>query len=290
MKDFVAASKQKGLEVYIDPWGVGRVFGGEASSDFVADWPGECQILSSGKRVAVACPNRSSFQDFMHEWVDRACSLGGDVIFWDEPHYYFRLSLALKDPSNYQEWGCCCDVCQEKFKKIFGHSMGQTLTQELIQFREDSLLNLLRMLCKLVHEHGQRNAVCLLPSPMARFSEILGIVDWRKVATIEDVDILSTDPYATLLNIPVEDFVDKNARNIVRLAREFHKESEVWIQGFKIPEGKEGEVIQAIQKAGEESPSRIAVWSYQATACMSELACDNPGLVWSYIKEGLKRF
>src|SRR3989304_1639984 len=35
MVDIVKASRDVGLEVFLDPWGVGRVFGGESFSTFV---------------------------------------------------------------------------------------------------------------------------------------------------------------------------------------------------------------------------------------------------------------
>lgn len=286
LKDFVGLSKEKGLEVYLDPWGVGRVFGGEAFSKFVADHPEECQILSSGKRAAAACPNRRPFQDFMIAWVESACDLGGDVIFWDEPHYYLNGALALKDPEKYQDWACCCDVCQSQFQKEYGLSMKQDLTPEIARFREKSLILFLKKLCQRVHEKGLRNAVCLLPSPLPKFSRILGIEEWRSLACLKEIDILSTDPYWALMNRPVRDFVETISKRLTSLACEFDKESEIWIQGFKISKGREEEVFQAIQAAGFVKPSRIAVWSHDATSCMSELACDDAPLVWKKIREG----
>ncbi|MDX6517510.1 MAG: hypothetical protein QOF50_356, partial [Gaiellaceae bacterium] len=39
MEQIVGASKQRGLEVQMCPWGVGRTFGGEAESRFVTMHP-----------------------------------------------------------------------------------------------------------------------------------------------------------------------------------------------------------------------------------------------------------
>ena len=38
MVDIVKASHDVGLEVFLDPWGVGRVFGGESFSTFVEEY------------------------------------------------------------------------------------------------------------------------------------------------------------------------------------------------------------------------------------------------------------
>ncbi len=286
LEDFVSLSKKSGLEVYLDPWGVGRIFGGEAFSKFVADFPGECQILASGKRVAAACPNRTSFQDFMMNWVEVACDLGPDVIFWDEPHYYVDGALALKNPDAYEDWGCCCDICRLQFSSEYGHSMGKTLTSEVIEFREKKLILFLKRLSERVHSKKIRNAVCLLPVPLPKFSRILGIEKWESLAGLKEIDILSTDPYWCLMNQPLHEFVGNFSKRVIELAQKFGKESEIWIQGFKIPLGKEKEVFEAIQLVESLNPSRMAVWSHQATDCMSELACDDSEKVWNEIRKG----
>ena len=46
MIDIVKVSKDIGLEVFLDPWGVGRVFGGESFSTFVKMFPEAKQRLS----------------------------------------------------------------------------------------------------------------------------------------------------------------------------------------------------------------------------------------------------
>ena len=39
MGELAAASHDAGLEVLLDPWGVGRIFGGEAYSNWIAEQP-----------------------------------------------------------------------------------------------------------------------------------------------------------------------------------------------------------------------------------------------------------
>lgn len=46
MVDIVKVSKEVGLEVFLDPWGIGRVFGGESFSTFVKLFPEARQKLS----------------------------------------------------------------------------------------------------------------------------------------------------------------------------------------------------------------------------------------------------
>jgi hypothetical protein len=194
----------------------------------------------------------------------------------------------MKHPLSYKEWACHCEVCRKKFKEEFGHEMEGSLTPEIVKFRQSSLIHFLKTLCGQVHEQGLKNAVCLFPVPLPSFSRILGIEDWRSLAVLKEIDILSTDPYWSLLNLPLEEFVGFFSEKIVKLAKEFGKESEIWIQAFKIPKARTKEISRAIEIVSSFDPSRIAVWSYKATACMSSLACDEPQIVWDNICNELK--
>ena len=75
--EMVALSHELGLEVHIDPWGVGKVFGGESFSNFVMQNPDAVQMVSDGKPAGMACPNHPKFRAFMREWTDAAVETGG---------------------------------------------------------------------------------------------------------------------------------------------------------------------------------------------------------------------
>src|SRR3954465_8762735 len=49
MAAIVAISHSAGLTVLASPWGLGRTFGGEAESRWVAFHPEECQVLDDGR-------------------------------------------------------------------------------------------------------------------------------------------------------------------------------------------------------------------------------------------------
>lgn len=287
LKEFVKISKDNGLEVYIDPWGVGKIFGGEAFSGFVAEHPEDCQVLATGERVPAACPNSRAFQSFMMNWVEQACALDPDVIFWDEPHYFVHYSLN-QDFKN-SDWACFCESCRNKFKYEYGRNPEFLLTEEMVRFREKSLLNFLEPLLKKVKEMKVKNALCLLPMPSDEVEKRLGIQDWETFTALEEVDIVSTDPYWALMKEPLGEFIKKFGGKIVELALKYHKESEIWIQGFRIPSEREKEVSEAVQLVSDLNPTRIAVWSYQGTGCMSELSCERPGKVWGIIKKNFKK-
>ncbi len=54
MAEIVAASHAEGLYVQASPWGLGRTFGGEAESRWVAFHPEECQVLEWRPRASTA--------------------------------------------------------------------------------------------------------------------------------------------------------------------------------------------------------------------------------------------
>ena len=86
MRDVVKATHDAGLEAWLDPWGVAGIFSGETFTRFPLDHPETWQVLSDGRRAPAACPNHPETRKFLREWVDACAYIGGDVLFWDEPH------------------------------------------------------------------------------------------------------------------------------------------------------------------------------------------------------------
>src|SRR3712207_8651240 len=60
--DLVAITHELGMEAWLDPWGVGGVFGGEAASYGVMEHPTACQRTNHGRHKPALCPGRPEFQ------------------------------------------------------------------------------------------------------------------------------------------------------------------------------------------------------------------------------------
>lgn len=286
LAELIKLSKAAGLEVYVDPWGVLRIFGGEATSDFAFKNRDICQILHNGETAPGACLNHPQSREFMCKWIDDAVEIGAEVLFWDEPHFF--IDWAHKDSAQ-ERWSCWCPRCQEKFKNSRGAALptfaqltqAPELWDEFVRFREETIVEFLTALCDYAHGKGVRNAVCLLPHKERRY----GVVDWSKVAAISSLDIFGTDPYWIWFNKPVAEFVGDFSREVMQMAQRFHKEPQIWIQNFKIPAGRENEIREAVAVAHAAGVRNFAAWSFYGTAYMSYIKPDDPQKVWDTLGE-----
>ena len=290
MQDIVKVSHDLGLEVYIDPWGVGGVFGGEAFSNFLLENSDVWQVTSNGAAVPIACLNNEKFKKFLREWISVAVDLGSDVVFWDEPHLY--VSEPMKGKLN--QWACLCKICKQKFKEKFSYEMPTEFSQDVVEFREETITDFLTEMSGLARQKGVKNAVCLLPIE----SSIYGIKNWDRVCRIETMDIFGSDPYwisfeqkaasmgfgkKALKSLEVAKFVGYFSQKIQYLCKKYGKEGQIWIQAFKIPEGREQEVAIAVDTAYNLGIRNIATWGYDGCRSISSIRSDRPDIVWEIL-------
>ena len=279
MAELIQLSKDAGLQVYVDPWGVGRIFGGEATSDFAFKNRDVCQLLSTGEYAPAACMNNPRVRDFMKKWIDDAVEIGADVLFWDEPHFFIDWdNIKAERPPR---WACWCAYCKEKFQNMYGAPMPKTMGDDVQSFREAATVEFLSMLCDYTREKKVKNAVCLLPHRERKF----GVTDWSRIAAIESLDIFGTDPYWVFFNKNIGEFVGGLSREIVMLSKQYKKEAQIWIQNYKIPNGREDEIREAIAVAYAEGVRNLAAWSFYGTAYMSYIKSDDPQKVWDTLGE-----
>ncbi|HEV8573331.1 MAG TPA: hypothetical protein VGR43_01350 [Dehalococcoidia bacterium] len=312
MREIAQATREAGLEVWFDPWGVAGIFSGETFTRFPLDHPETWQVLSDRRAVGAACPNHPEARKFLREWIDACAAAGGEVLFWDEPHFY--AGLWRGDLSG--AWACRCVVCLSLFHERFREQMPPEFTPEVRAFREASLLDLLNELCRYGHEKGMRNALCLLPTdlsahgfpqPEQRLRAALerrmdgegpsaveammhvGVGDFDTAAAIPDIDIFGCDPYWYLFGTEAEPFMRTYGEAAKDSAAKHNRGLQLWVQAFSVPEGREEELRTGLRVAGELGASHVAAWSFEATASMSQIRCPRPELVWSIIGEEFRR-
>ncbi len=313
MRDIVRATHDAGLEAWLDPWGVAGVFSGETFTRFPLEHPETRQILSDGQSLGVACPNHPQTRRFLRQWVEEAAASGGEVLFWDEPHFY--VGLWRGDLSG--TWACRCDICQSLFRDRFGHSMPSQFTPEIRAFREGSLLDMLAEVCRFGNEKGLRNALCLLPTDLAAngFPQVeerlcsavqqrpgegasdsavaallhIGIGDWEAAAAISDLDVFGCDPYWYIFGVEAEPFMRAYGQKAAEAARKHDRGLQLWVQAFRVPEGREEELRVGLRVAHDLGATHVAAWSYEGTASMSQIRCARPEVVWQILGEEFAR-
>lgn len=313
MQEVVAATREAGLEAWLDPWGVTGIFSGESLSRFLVDHPEALQVLSDGRRAPSACPNHPETRRFLLDWVAAAAEAGGQVAFWDEPHFY--IPLWRGDWSG--AWACRCAHCQERYRDFAGGPLPERMDDQARAFRERSLLELLAELSAAARRGGMRNAFCLLPTNFEElgFGELVrrlaetgrkrlaeaggapaddqpwrsfGLRDWDAAAAIADLDIFGTDPYWYLAGVEPEAFVRAFTRRTVEAARRHERDVQIWVQAFSVPEGREEELALGLRVAVEEGATHVAAWSFRATESMSSIRCARPEVVWGVLGESFR--
>lgn len=239
MQEIIRTSRQQGLAVYLDPWGVGGVFGGETFSLFVAENPSAC-LKKNGRTIPIADISSQKFRKFMKEWLAAALAMKPDVIFWDEPH---------QTGMNYKK---------EEIMKI---------------------IDFLAEMTAIVSQHGVKNAVCVYPQKSK-----IALQFWEKILVLKNVDIFGTDPYWLLWNKKL-DFVEEFAKKVYNLCKKYDKEPQLWIQAFKISQGKEQEISRAVEIVSGAGIKNIAAWSYDCGSLVDHLNSAAPELVWRTLKQ-----
>jgi len=276
MREIVEASQAAGLEVQASPWGLGRTFGGEAESRFVAFHPDECQVLDDGRRVAGACLNSPTYRAFCREWADWVLECGVDSVFWDEPAWLVPAHAGIDDPSR---WTCRCRHCAERF----GGPVPAELGPEVQAFREASVVEFLREVVEHVASRGGRNTICLLPATAGT----QGISDWNTVASLPGLTTFATDPYWKHWNEPGAPFVRRFARLLKETCERHGVRSQLWVPSFGLTKQDIPELEAAVAAAREEGIDDLWTWGYEACGHMTSLATPDSPLVWEAVSAAL---
>jgi hypothetical protein len=279
MGKIVDASHAAGLEVQIGPWGVGKIFGGEAESGFVALEPEVSQVLDTGRRVPAACPSNPRVRAFVREWADAAIDTGADRIFWDEPHWVNPRGFGLAD----ERWGCRCELCRARYMERFGADMPEALTPEVLAFRENAMVDFLADVVGYVARQGVHATVCLLPHTDGPH----GMANWSTVAGMAGLHTIATDPYWKWHRRPVEPYVREYARRLVELRETYGVVDQLWIQGYRLEPEDVEDIRTAVAVARSEGVTELWTWGFEACAHMSHLAGSDSELIWSTLCDAL---
>jgi len=147
-------------------------------------------------------------------------------------------------------------------------------------------VDFLKYLCDYAKKKKVINSMCFLP-----FENTSTVNDWEKVAKIDTLDIIGSDPYwqKGQSKKEIKERVGSFAKRIQGLCDKYKKEGQIWILNFNIVKGTESDITLAIDTAVSAGIQNIAAWSYYGTSQMSTLACDDPEAVWQTLGEAYKK-
>lgn len=281
MASLFKETRDRGLDVWADPWGLGGVFGGESFSRFLLDHPDSWQVLSNGRRVPAACLRQQAFRDFAREWLERVADWGAQVIFWDEPHVFFHWDLEWEGT-----YACRCSLCADLFARAYGRPAPDRLNDDARAFRRDTLRGFLAELFARARELRIKNALCLYAfEGYAEYDRI-----WESLGGLGSLDIFGTDPYWRWRPVPQDpaSHVRHYTEKVLRLSRPLGRGSQIWIQAMRLPRGKEGEILTACRAAAQTGATHITAWSYDGGELLDPVLSEEPAAVWLAVEEAFR--
>lgn len=274
-------AKEFNFSVYINFWSWGGVFGGEAPSFFLHNNDDFRQVYSestssplSNKKAPAACFNTNKFKNYIFDAIQEIATKDFvDGFFWDEPHYKYT-------PPTSDLFTCRCQTCQELFKSMYHEEMPNVRTDDVLEFKEKTIIHFLKELSQKVKQTNANKKViaCLVPPPLET-----GVSDWDNFcSSLKNViDVFSTDPYWLLYRKSL-DYVEKYSKKTVKLARKYGLESQLWCLAFLIPRKKEHQLQEAIQIFDDHGVDSIFSWCYRGAEGML-IECKDPNEVWRVI-------
>ncbi len=281
MKDIVALSEDLGLEVWVDNWGLGGPPGDK--SHFLAYYPDSHMYLSNGDMDPVhACVNSPDFRRFTREWIDAVYNLGARTIFWDEPH------MPQKTVEGKTYYGCACPRCKKLFAEKYGREMPLFSDADAAAFGTESIVDYFREVTAYSAGKGMKNTVCVM---LGTYGMSLDVVD--RICALPHMDNIGSDPYWLQRkkehpDLNVYQFVYEGTRENLRVANQFGKDHNIWLQTFSNPRGSEEDIVQAAEAAYDAGARTILAWGYYGSES-NDYAAQNAPVTWHKTCEAMQR-
>ncbi|MBF0432908.1 MAG: hypothetical protein HQK83_16605 [Fibrobacteria bacterium] len=269
MREIIDITHACGLEIYVSPCGIGRVFDGEAFSELAGRNPSWAQVNNHDHSMVASCINNKDFHEYMRSWVEEVCSTEADSILWDNPHFY-------SDEGD-ENWCCRCEACHKLFRRKTNHLMPNSLTKSVTEFRISSIYEFLAEMTGLVHTKGKTNAVCFKLD-----NDESSINMCEEIAELPTVDELGVKPYwaqgEKLANISKH--YREASKKLLMVCKKFEKEPLVMVKNFSIQKNNELSVAEATYAAYNEGIRNILSMAYKGSYSMSALRSDDADKVW----------
>lgn len=280
MQDIFKITKEMGLEVWVDNWGLAGSPGD--SSYFLSAHPEAHSYFSNGEmHPQQVCINHPAFRAFTKEWLDAVAEIGGETVFWDEPHIP---SKRLADDT--RVYCCHCPTCQALFEERYGHAMPKEADEEFQAFRTDSIVDYFRDVCAYSASLGLKNSICIMPGP----NHGITVEGMDRICHLPGMDNIGYDPYwygRSSVKSPYE-FVYNETRRLLTVSETYQKDHNLWIQTYAVPKGREEEIIEATEAAYDAGARCLLAWGYRGSES-NNYAAQNPERTWVATVEAMRR-
>ena len=154
--------------------------------------------------------------------------------------------------------------------------MPTELTDDVLAFREASLVDFLGEMVAHVRSRGGRSTICLLPAVEGAH----GVGNWDAVASLPGLDVFATDPYWHVNDQPARPFVERYARLLAKSAERAGVTAELWLPAYRLTKKDIPDFVAGVDATREAGIPRLWVWAYEACAHMSHLATPDSPEVW----------
>lgn len=258
-------AKDLGLKVYLDTWGIGKWFGGEPPSLFLTNNAGNRQVSAfTNEQLPAVCFNTKAFRDYFYGICEKlATSVDADGFFWDEPHYALPKSYASITGGPGDDWSCRCPVCQERFRALYGYEMPRIMTKEVIAFRENEALEILRHASERIKAiRPESKIVCCVHATINTYyvKENRGYDDWPKVCKVNAFDVFST----TIINYNLpRSYFKSITQRTVDVARSYGKTPQRWLMGYYNEPEDLKEIKDIVHLYDEMGVESLFAWTYR---------------------------
>lgn len=252
-------AKKSGIVPYVVLWGFANTFGGGRMSNLMLDNQDVWRVGRNGVRIPLGCLNNPKLANGFLKFTGICRDHGFEGIFIDEP--------------TPQE--CFCEICRKKFHEMSG---GDLLTaggsEEYRQFQCQTVVTYTANVCAAVKTMDRRlkTFCCVMPLDKECF---------QAVAKIPELDVFATDPYWLVEKNKNIEWAVELATMAKKEADANGKESQVWLNLWKIPSGREPEVYSGGKKLAEVGCDSLYAWSYKGGLGTPE-ECENPARAWKY--------
>ncbi len=270
MKDIIKISEDKGLDVWVDNWGIDC--GPGDKSYFCAQHPEAKQMFSDGSYLPLRpCYNHPEFRAFTKRWVEAVAEAGGRTLFWDEPH------LSISDEHGF---ACACPTCKNSFRERFGYDMPREINDDVKEFRTSTIVDYFSFATGYAHECGMVNTGCIM------LSERYGINpdNAARLFALPHFDNVGCDPYwvARGDDPTAERVYEHNythSKKLIDTAEKYNKDTHIWIQSYAFPRGREDEMMIAADAIYDAGARTILTWSFRGGES-NDYRAKCPDIVW----------